>query len=175
MDANLLTKISLRVLAVFLVGLGFWLLPDYFIAADDSIPPNSFKGDTATYLTFVFNPAVYGVLVWFLSPYVAKLAVGKEAVEAPASADPAAWQTAGLTVLGVFFIVQNVPVMLGLAVEFLRKGPGAMNWVDGNMTGLADHLIVAVARLLLGIVLVFGAGYFTRLFRRFREFGLQKQ
>jgi len=175
MDAKLLAKISLRVLAVFLVGLGFWLLPDYFMVAYNSIPPNSFKGDTASWLQIIFNPAVYGLIIWFLAPRLAKLAVGKEAVDAPAPADPAAWQTAGLTVLGVYFIVQNAPLILGLVIEFQGNGPGTSTWVEGSMTSLADHLTVAAARLLLGIVLVFGAGFFVQLFRRFREFGLQKQ
>ena len=169
MNATLLTKITLRVLAVFLVGLGFWLLPDYFIATYNSIPPNSFKADTASWLQLVFNPAVYGLIIWLLAPRLARLAVGKEASGASAPADPGAWQTAGLTVLGVYLIVENIPVILGLVIEFLGNGPGTQTWVGGTMTSLADHLTVAGARLILGVVLVLGAAYFTRLFRRLRQ------
>ena len=169
MDATLLTKISLRVLAVFLVGLGFWTLPSYFSFAYYSIPPNSMQADTTSWLQLFFNPAVYGVILWLLAPNLAKLAVGKAAPEGQAAADPAAWETTGLTILGVFFIVQNVPVLLGLMVAFLWRGPHTQTWVDGDMTGLSDHLTVAAARLILGIVLVLGAAYFTRLFRRLRQ------
>src|SRR5690348_11888664 len=136
MEAKLLTKIGLRVLAIYLIGLGFWLLPTYFSYIYNNIPPNSQTGDTSFYLQMIVSPALYGILLWFLAPHLAKLVVGKEAASAPTLENPAAWQIIGFTVLGAYFVVSNLSLLLGLSIEVMWKDAGSKGWMEGDYAAL---------------------------------------
>ncbi|HEV2332033.1 MAG TPA: hypothetical protein VGV16_02635 [Gammaproteobacteria bacterium] len=168
MNARLLGKIGLRILAVYLVGLGFWLLPQYFMFVHDKLPDHSVTANLDYYLELIFNPTVFGLILWFLAPRIAKWSLDKQESAAPASTDAADWQTVGFTVLGVYFVLVNLPAVLSLLIVLTGHGLDDQIQQDGAYAAVGDHLIVSIGRLLLGAVLVLGAGYFTRLFRRFR-------
>lgn len=172
MDARLLTRIGLRLLAVYLFGLGFSLLPEYFSFIYGNIPPNSSTGDWQFYFSLVLTPFAFGVVLWFLAPYLSKLPLGKQEQDATISKDVATWQTAGFTVLGVYFVVAYAPVIVGLLIDAMRSGFGTPRWQGGDEMAIVDHLVVAVFRVALGVILVLGANYFTRLFHRLRESSL---
>ncbi|HEV2109897.1 MAG TPA: hypothetical protein VGT99_00975 [Gammaproteobacteria bacterium] len=171
MDAKSLTTLGLRLLGLYLIGIGLMLFPTFL-----GIAHNAARLDAQVtaywdfHLTGIFLPFIYGVALWFLAPYIAGWIAGKtEGAAAAVPLDAATAQMIAFIILGVYFFVENLPVAVALAIEAIGRGPnGNISFASGQF---GDRLYTALLRALFGAALVLGSGFFTRLFRRFREFG----
>lgn len=175
MDAKSLSTFGLRLLAVYLIATGLTDIPIYlgFIYAAAG-PNSSASANWNFYLAGILSPFVVGAALWFLAPYVAKWVLGKAENSAVSErADVASLQTAAFSVLGIFIVIQNLPILIYLIVDALGFAPGSnIPLANGQTIWSSDRFYVALLRTLFGAALVLGSGFFTQVFRRFRDFGL---
>jgi len=170
MDAKSLSTLGLRLLGLYLIGIGLMLLPAFLdIAYHVARPDPSVTTYWDFHLTGIFLPFIYGVALWFLAPYIARWIAGKaEGGTAALPMDAATVQMIAFIILGVYFFVENLPVAVGLAIEAIGRAPnGHLYFASGPFT---ERLYTALLRTLFGVALVLGSGFFARLFQRFREF-----
>jgi len=175
MDAKSLSTIGLRLLAVYLVATGLMAIPVYLGFIHDAGWSNSpGSANWNFHLMVILAPFVVGAALWFLAPHVAKWVLGKTENSAVSErADVVGLQTAAFSVLGIFIVIQNLPTLIYLIVDALGFAPGSnIPLANGQTIWSSDQFYVALLRTLFGAALVLGSGFFTRLFRRFREFGL---
>lgn len=171
MDARLLAKIALRVLAVYMISIGILELPQIAtmnIASQDV--------GTLIFFTFMFMevaPFALGVTLWLLAPRIGDWMVGKSVAAAPAkSVSTADLQTIAFVTIGLLIAIQAGAYIIGVIYSSLLIA----SWPDeaNRYPSLFRNPMFGaqIAKLVLGLALLFGAKFFTRLFRRFREFGL---
>lgn len=172
MDAKLLAKIALRVLAVYIVSIGILELPQIAtmnIASQDV--------GTLIFFTFIFMdvaPFALGVTLWLLAPRIGGWIVGKSSSPAPAkSLGMAELQIIAFVTVGLVIAIQAAASLLGVIYSSLLVA----SWPDVSnkypSLFLTPMFGAQVAKLVLGLALLFGAKFFTQLFRRFREFGMK--
>ena len=171
MDAKSLSTLGLRLLGLYLIGIGMMLLPTFVGIAHNAArldAPVTAYWDS--HLTGIFLPFIYGVALWFLAPYIARWIAGKaEGTTAAVPMDAATVQTIAFIILGVYFFVENLPVAVGLAIEAVGRGANGNIYFAGGQFG--ERLYTALLRTLFGAALMLGSGFFTQLLRRFRKFG----
>lgn len=116
-------------------------------------------------------PIVLGIMVWiFAATIAARMIDSSDVEEQSMPIDASSLQTIALVTLGIFIIIQCIPNIAGtlyvsLAAPANQHQPPLLH---------NDYLLEEVFKLILAIVLVSGAGFFTRLFRRLREYGLAR-
>jgi hypothetical protein len=175
MDAKSLATLGLRLMAVYLIAAGITDLPIYLGAVYDAVAPHSsLSANWGFYLMGVLSPFVIGAALWFLAPSIGKRVMGKAGdTTVSGSVDASNLQTAAFSVLGVYFVIQSLPILIFLIVDALGFAPGSnIPLANGQSIWSTDHFYGALLRTVFGTALVLGSGFFTRLFRRFREFGL---
>lgn len=171
MDAKLLAKIALRVLAVYIISIGILELPQIAtmnIASQDV--------GTLIFFTFIFMdiaPFALGVTIWLLAPRIGGWIVGKSVSAVPAkSVSTADLQTIAFVTIGLLIAIQASAYIIGVIYSSLLIA----TWPGGHdkypPLFLSPMFGAQIAKLVLGLALLFGAKFFTQLFRRFREFGL---
>lgn len=176
MDAKSFCTFGLRLLAVYLIATGIKDVPIYLGFIYDALGPNlSASPNWNFYLAGFLSPFVIGAILWILAPYLAKWILRKtEDIAISERTDVSSLQTAAFTVLGICFVVQNLPMLIYLIIDALGFAPGSnIPLADGQTIWGSDRFYVALLRTLFGASLVVGSGFFTQLFRRFREFGLK--
>jgi hypothetical protein len=171
MNAKSLSKIALRVLAVFFIFEGVGNLP--MLAGI-----TSYYGSTVNVRWYPFwesavlvAPIVLGIMVWIFADTIAARMIDSSDVEEQSMPiDASNLQTIALVTLGIFIIIQCIPNIAGTLYVSLAAPANKLQ------TPLLynDYLLEEVLKLILAIVLVSGAGFFTRFFRRLREYGLAR-
>lgn len=175
MDAKSLSTLGIRLLAIYLIVTEMTDIPKYLRLIYDWVGPNSSaSANWGFYLTGILSPFVVGAVLWFLAPHLAKWVLGKpKDTSISDGADVASLQTAAFSVLGIYFVAQNLPILIYLIADALGFVPGSnIPLANGQTIWGSDWFYGALLRTLFGAALVLGSGFFTRLFRRFREFGL---
>jgi len=170
MNLKSLSKIALRVLAVFFIFEGIGNLP----MLAQSI---SYYGSTVTVKWFplwesavLLAPIVLGVIVWILAGAIAAKMVDRNGNdESTIQLDAFTLQTMAFVTLGIFFIIQCVPNIAGTLYISLTATAAQ------HQPPLLDnyYFLEEVFKLILAVVLVVSARFFTRLFRHLRAFGLE--
>ncbi len=171
MNAKTLSKIALRVLAVFFIFEGIGNLP--MLAMSINSYGSSVKVEWFPFWesAVLVAPIILGIVVWLLASTIAAWMVDyNDTGESAPPIDAFTLQVIALVTLGIFFIIQCVPNIAGTLYVFLATPANQLQ------TPLLhnDYLLEEALKLILAIVLVLGAGFFTRLFRRLREFGLAR-
>jgi len=168
MDAKMIAKIALRVLATYIVATGIMGLPQLL-----SIPQRN--DDTFFLFVFIFflflvvAPLIVGVALWMLAPKMAGWAVGK--VDPATSDNPVKatdLQAMAFMTVGLIFTMQAAWYIAGIVYATVLESTS-----PGNNPSLyhTPGFYSQIAKLVFGIVLIVGAKSLTRLFQRFREFG----
>jgi hypothetical protein len=165
MDAKLVSKVAIRVLALFLIGIGMMSLPE--IAVSNGNQGTSLDVFGMPLLLLEAGPFLSGIALWFLAPVLADWMVGKAEPSASGPAlDAANLQTVAFAIVGLVFSIQAASYLLGM-LAVCEATPGAFQQFVHSFV-----LYAQLARLVFGLTLLFGARFFTQLLRRFREFGL---
>lgn len=165
MDARLLTKIALRVLAVFMVATGIMGLPQ--LAMMDMRSDVVVSALLLIAAIMITMPLLIGPILWVLAPRLAGWIVGKgDAVPAAGSVAAADIQAIAFVTLGLIIAIQAGSYVIGVIYVLMTSD------IPTSLTN--NYVLPAqIAKLILGLALVFGAKGFTRFLRRFREFGLK--
>lgn len=166
MDAKLLAKLALRVLALFMIATGVMALPQ--IGTLDNQNGSSFSLLAATLVVMDAGPVLVGIALWFLAPILADWMVGEADSPARAKAvDADTLQTIAFATVGLVVAIQAGSYLAGI---FLT----AATLPNDFQAFLHSYIFVAqLVKLVLGLALLVGAQFFSRLLLRLREFGLK--
>lgn len=169
MDAKLLAKVALRVMGLYFILEGTSNLPLLANAGSlmgDEVQINS---GVIWMVATVIAPIVLGLIVWFAAqPLAARVVGAQDGQESAGKPDPFNLQVLAFTMIGVFIIINDLPRISGIlyvAVSNPTAFAGAPSFIEG--------LVMSSIKVVLGFALIAGAGFFTELFRRFREFGMK--
>ncbi|HEY1772673.1 MAG TPA: hypothetical protein VGH91_05715 [Gammaproteobacteria bacterium] len=168
MDARLLAKLLLRILAVYTVAEGVM----QFAALSD-IESRVSDPQKELLIVVALSVLMTAVALWFLAPALARWAVGKSTISTgnlPIGA--ANLQSIGFACIGMLIVVQALPPLVLRIFESATILASRTSNQDPSTLITSAYFYTDLFKLTLGIVLLFGAGFFTRAFRRFREFGL---
>jgi len=163
MDAKTFAKVGFRILAVYLIVDGIVQIWDYLSL---SLGWQTMPINTHMLLVFLFaivSPLLAGIILWLLAPSLAGWAAGgvtEERLAVPLSA--VALLNVGLIAIGIVFLCLALPNIFMMLYRAYEPG-GYMNRLD---TG---YFIAEIVRGVLGILLVLGAKFFTRLIYRLRR------
>lgn len=166
MDAKLLAKIALRVVAVFMIAMGIMALPQ--IAGMNDPSRASFSALTLIIVLMEAGPVLVGIVLWFLAPILADWMVGDAQPPATAGAlDAQTLQAIAFATVGLVVTIQAGAYIAGIGVT-------AMTSPNDFQVFLHSYVFAAqIIKLVLGLALLVGARAFSRLLLRLREFGLK--
>jgi hypothetical protein len=174
MNFRLISKIGIRLLAVYMIATGIMIIPSLVEVAFQEARGVTVTADRSFYLVAIFSPFVFGLVLWFLAPYAAKWMVfeDKDAI-ASGPIDTAALQRAAFSVLGVYLVVMNFPVVVEVVVRIIDSSISDKENIDHVQSPWFGYgLYTAVLRSLFGLALVLGGDYLMRIIYRIKEFGL---
>lgn len=174
MEARLLAKILLRLLAIYMIVRGIMLLPDlYFLFSATQFHSGSLNPYFWSVIT-VFAPVIAGIILWALSPFIAFWLVGADARQLNVSITPKDnIQEVAISIAGLIIVVLAIPEIVNALIQlFTRSFFNGLHRVF-DMGELA-WLIASALQLLIGLWLFLGVRFWGRLFRKAREFGLNK-
>lgn len=169
MDAKLLAKIALRVLAVYIIAKGITELPELMTVQVYAGDAHYAGPDFLWIFSAVISPLIIGLCLWFLAPRAANWVVGSAGnADLSMKVSGATLLAVAFISIGVAFVVQSLPNVLGLIYVSQEPSGGA----QGPSVFYSRYFLSECIRLVLGLVLMIGTKNLVRLFRRFREFGL---
>ena len=174
MEARVLAKILLRLLAIYMIVRGIMLLPDlYFVSSATQFH----SGSLNPYFWFVitvFAPVIAGVILWAISPFIASWLVGADARQLNVSITPKdSIQEVVIGIAGLIIVILAIPEVVNALIQlFTRSFFNGLHRVFD--IGELAWLIASALQLLLGLWLFFGVRFWGNLFRKVREFGLSK-
>lgn len=161
MDAKLFGQVALRVLAVYVFALGLMALPNLYQVLHDHVVPEEPRLDYRLFATALTLPLVIGLLIWVSAPLLSRWMVS--GAKESSLAEPLGvnhLQTVALTTLGLILAYHGVSSLVIYVAE------GAL-----DSAGFSTILLGYVIQLSLGIALILGGKFFTRWFKRLRDFG----
>jgi hypothetical protein len=157
MDAKSFAQVALRLLAVFMIFAGLVALPAIVLALKDNSVPLDSKVDVRLYIASLLFPMILGVVIWMISPRLARWMVGKsEASGSFVPLDVTRLQTVAFVVLGTWLAIKTLSQVLVFAANAEWSDP----FVWQQVVGLA-----------LSLCLIAGAKSLARLAQKVREFG----
>lgn len=172
MNAKSVSKIALRVLAVFFIFEGIGNLPMLAGSISHYGSTVAFKWVPLWESTVLIAPIVLGVIVWSFAERIANWMVNRTDTGEPAvQLDASNFQTIAFVTLGIFFLIQCVPNIAGIVYMSLTVS------VAQQLPPLWQNLyfVEEILKLVLAAILVLRARFLTQLFVRLREFGLNQQ
>ena len=157
MDARSFAQVALRLLAVFMIFAGLVGLPAIILALKDNSVPLDSKVDVHVYIASLLFPMILGVVIWTISPRLARWMAGKGGPpESIVPLDVTRLQTVAFVVLGTWLAINTLSQVLVFAAN--------PNWSD-------PFVWQQVAGLALSLCLIAGAKSLARLTQKIREFG----
>lgn len=169
MDAKLLAKIALRVLAVYIIAKGIMALPELMelpIYTGDA----HYAGPSFLWIfAAVISPLIIGLFLWLIAPRAAHWIVGDVGkANLSMAVSGATLLTVAFISVGVTFVVLSLPNILGLI--YISQDPSTAR--IGPDVFRSRYFFTETIRLFLGLLLIVGTKNLVRLFTIFREFGL---
>ena len=173
MNAESTVKLSLKVLSIYFIGVGLSLIPEYVAFIGGALPGVQFSADVNFYLSLVFSPLLFGIALWFLASPAARLIAKGVVQENSTDSHVQSLQTMAFATLGIYFVVENLPLVVGSIIRLI-SGEDTQALAHAGHTFVSyNQLEVVALRVILGVILVFGAQFFAQLLRQLREFGLR--
>lgn len=173
MPPQVLSKIAIRIVAIYMIAQGIIQLSGSIVTqlAFNSIQ----KIDGSLFIAIIFTmlPLLSGLLIWFFSNALSKWVAG----EAPTSEEKEALnitniQAVALSTIGLVLIFTTVPTLLTSLLQIFS----ADRVFEGKRiydAGQVGFVIGTFLEVLLGILLVVGANFWSRVLYHFRQFGLK--
>jgi hypothetical protein len=167
MDAKLLAKLLFRMLAVYTIVEGIMQLST--LSSLESRVNNP-QGELL--IVVAISASITGLLLWVIAPKLAGWAVGRPTTStATSSIDAANLQSIGFACIGMLLVAEALPRLIFRIFESIVLSTLASNALL-NSPITSAYFYGDASKLIVGLVLLFGAKFFTRQLRRFREFGL---
>ena len=173
MNAKVLALISVRVLGLFLIGQGILALRNLYvlinIPADYVITPMLYSIHTAA----IFAPLALGLAVIIFSKSLARWVcpthMESEGENVPRLPEI---QSVAFSVLGLLIVFLSIPDLINSLISIYQS-----NAVNERQASYISNPVFLSPLLstVFGILLFVGAGYWVRLYRKFREFGLNEK
>lgn len=168
MNAKSLSKIALRVPALFFIIEGIGSLQMRTVIF--SYPGSAVKSITLWGVATLLAPIILGVIVWIFAGTIASWIVDRnDNDESTAPLDAPTLQTIAFVTLGIFFLIQCVPIIAGMIYTSLTTPD---DWHQPSLW-VNRYFLEKILELILALVLVLGARFFTRLIWRLRRIGVE--
>lgn len=173
MEAKLLAKIVLRLLAVYLIARGLMFLPEFF-----TVPFNSASGQYISgfdpHLLLIMTlaaPIIAGIILWIIASLIANWMVGTGGTKL-SSAFSRELQAIAISTAGLIIAIFSIPNIVGWFLRFFENSyyNGIHRIYD---PATSAYFIAAILQFLLGLFLILGVRFWVRLLRSARECGLQ--
>jgi len=173
MNAESTVKLSLKVLSIYIIGVGLSQIPEYVAFMDGALPGVQFSADVNFYLSLVFSPLIVGIALWFAAPPAARFIAKGVVQEETSDSHVQSLQAVAFATLGMYFVVENLPQLISSIIRLI-SGQDTQALTHAGRTFVSyNQLEVVALRVILGVILVVGAQFFTQLLRRLREYGLR--
>lgn len=157
MDAKSFAQVALRLLAAYMIFMGLAGLPAAVWALKDNSVPLDPKIDVRLYIASLLFPMILGIVIWMVSPRLARWMAGKnESSEPIVQLDVTRLQTVAFVVLGVWLAIKTLSALFIFAADSEMGGP---------------YFWTQVVELALSLCLIIGAKSLARLALGIREFG----
>lgn len=168
MSPHVFALVALRLIAVYVVAqILFQLtyLASFSVGSD-------IRADSVHIWIIYGSCVVFGSGLWWLAPFLSMKAAGSP--ETVQKTD-GAWtsrdvQRVALSLMGVWFVVQALPSLGFQLLTYVR-----MSDKVGDAPNLLEGLIPEGVQLLLGVLLILGASFWSELLVHIQQFGLSRK
>ena len=176
MQATLLAKISIRIVAIYLVAQG--VLQSTSIS---SVFLNSLSADVTLakisllYIVMILFPLLFGLALWLVADKLAALIVGKaggEALSVPVKSHQL--QSVALGTVGLVMMFTALPSFLQQLI-YIYSNTNVIDDVRAFNPGMLAQLVGTSLNLLSGLLLVLGARFWSSLLHKVKGFGLSEK
>lgn len=175
MEPNLLAKISIRVVSLYVISKGFMMLPyifTFFLKSETSNPIDGLE----IFITVasIIAPMIFGLGLWFLAPAISKLMVGEpnpKLVQVKLTASQL--HTIAISTAGLIIVVLTVPSLVYKLHQFFTN-PDMFQFDQKKYEiWFASDILAELLKLLFGLSLMLGSPFFVRLLHKFRTIGIK--
>ena len=178
MNAEVLAKIAVRILSLYLIAAGLTQLPNLSIAfqslSTSSGDPDYF--DANLFFIVVIGatsaPLLIGILFWFLSERLSAFVLKGIDTAEEGAVSVYQVQAIALASVGLVILVHAIPQIISIAVQ-ISNANAPVNESLRIGTYYGALLWASAAKIILAVSLVVGASGWIKLFRKLRGFGLE--
>ncbi len=181
MNPQVLAKIAIRILSIYLISQYIVQISGYLVmqlaatVRQESI-------DSLLFLILSMAPLVLGILLWIISGTLAKWVVGKttdtdyvegeEKEGMPLNAFQL--QAVALSTAGLLIIFTTLPSIFNLLFQMFSED-SVLEGIIMHENGIPGLFFGLLFKVVLGILLVMGNGFWSNLLYKFKEFGLKEK
>ena len=176
MEPILLAKISIRIVAIYLMAQGIIQVPG--IATVLSYP--SAQGSTSLQIILaisfaIITPLIFGVFLWVISNKLSTWVVGGSYnTESENELNSAQLQAIAFCTIGLVIMFMTIPSLVGQIIQ-LYSNPDIFDGDRAFNTIAVSNIVATSLKVFLGLLLVLGTKFWVRLLHNFREFGLHEK
>lgn len=175
MNPTLISKIAVRILALYLIAMGITnvggQLAFFLSTGGIESSENNLKNVS---IIFAAIPIIVGIASFLLSNSVAKLVAGKDYPDNSKELTTLGLQSILFATLGVYFIISTLPILAQQLFAYFQT-TSVMNEQVYRQASLLPPIVASAIEIFLGLVLVLGSRFFSKLLYNFKEFGLDKK
>lgn len=112
MEAKTLSKIAVRILAIYLIATGFMQIPNIVTILSNARSIDDEKIILFTFISVIITPIVVGFILWFMSEKLAKMIIGNESeIEVHPLHNPQL-QTIIISTIDLTIVVLTIPELV---------------------------------------------------------------
>lgn len=176
MEPRLLAKISIRVVAIYLVTYGIMQVPAITTAFYYSGNQDAEGINILLFLSFaIFSPLISGIVLWLISDKLSAWVIGNsDSKDSVNNLNSNNLQAVALSIIGLVVVFITLPNLISQIIQLSNNA----NIIDGNRvfdTNTLSLVIASTLKIVLGVLLVLGPDFWVRLLRFLREYGLREK
>ncbi len=175
MEPNILARIAVRVVAIYVIARGIMYLPSIYtvLLYNDGRSGIDTAGIVAI-IAAVFGPLVVGIVLWMVTPALSKWIVGEKNGGEESGTSIGQLQAVAISTAGLVIVFVSLPGFISLLIQTFGGAYEFEGQRTFNVNSVANFLASGL-KVLFGILLVLGVRFWVRLLHRFKEFGLEEK
>jgi len=176
MSNRSLSLILVRVLAIFIIATSIAEIPGIYILIKNFSYSASDEEPSQVLLLIISSiPIFAGIVIWFLSPFLANLICKKDITqETEQTINIKGIQSAVISVSGLLIIAVYLPDLIGMLINAYHfSGTSSQEKVFND--NVISYYIGVSIKIIFGIILLLGSNYFVKFINFVREFGLENK
>jgi hypothetical protein len=175
MEPNILARIAVRIVAIYIIAQGMMYLPSIYTVMlyNDGRSGIDVAGIVAV-IAAIFGPLVVGVVLWLVAPALSRWIVGAIESGEGSSATSGQIQAVAISTAGLIIVFISLPGFISLLVQTFG---GAYEFEGQRIFSIntVANLLASGLKVLFGVLLILGVRFWIRLLHRFKEFGLEEK
>jgi len=175
MQATILAKIAIRIVAIYLVTQGVLNATGLASVFTSPFSKEVTTGQLSIVLLIHFLvPLLFGLFLWLLSNKLASLIVGNSNVDLSTTINTRQLQSIALSSVGLVVIFTTLPDLVNLLMTTFSSS-NKVDDVTIISPGAIAHLVGLSLKVLFGLLLIFGARFWSGLLHSLKGFGLYEK